>query len=90
MPPAKSGVNWNALYELTASNRLIDYAGGTNPIYIGKAQPGTATGDPLWQICKLTFDVNNNVTAIQYAFAPGTAYGSFDYVWDNRTSLTYT
>lgn len=90
MPPGKAGVNWNALYEHTASNRLIDYVGGTNPIYIGKAQPGTATSDPLWQICKLTFDVNNNVTAIQYAIGAASAYGSFDYIWDNRASLTYS
>jgi hypothetical protein len=80
----RSVPNWNGQQE-SASGRLIDYVGGTNPVYIGKAYPGTATSDPFWQICKLTFDVNNNPTSIQYA---GGSWG-YDFVWDNRAILSY-
>lgn len=64
----------------------IDYDGGTNPIYYGVAAPGTATSATFWLIKKLTFDGNNNVTAIQYA--GGTP--SFNAIWDNRASLPYS
>lgn len=86
MPGGNAGLKWNALQEFTSSQRLIDYVGGTNPIYIGKARSGTATSDPQWQICKLTFDVNNNPTAIQYA--NGTS--AYDFIWDNRAALSYS
>ena len=48
---------------------FIDYLGGTNPIYICAAEPrpGLALTDPVWQIAKLTFDGNNNVTNVQWA-----------------------
>ena len=68
------------------STIVIDYVSGTNPIYIGSAVPGTATSDNKWQIKKLTFDGNNNPTAIQ--FAGGSP--SYTNIWDNRASLTYS
>lgn len=63
----------------------LDYDGGTNPIYIGKAVPGSLTSEAKWQIQKLTFDGNNNPTSILF---PGTA--EFNQIWDNRASLTYS
>lgn len=64
----------------------IDYNSGTNPIYIGIANPGTATSAASWQIRKLTYDANNNVTAIQWAG------GSADFAtaWDSRASASYS
>ncbi len=64
----------------------IDYAGGTNPTYIGQAAPGTALSAASWLIKKLTFDGNNNVTGIQYAGGAAT----FSQIWNNRASLTYS
>lgn len=64
----------------------LDYVSGTNPVYVGSATPGSATSAASWQIRKLTFDGNNNVTAIQYA--GGTP--AFNQIWDNRASLSYS
>lgn len=71
---------------LLHQNVRIDYVGGTNPIYVGSAQPGTATSTAGWRIAFLTFDVNNNPTSVTWA--GGTNY--YGNVWDNRTSLTYS
>jgi hypothetical protein len=68
---------------------LIDYVGGTNPIYVGTAPTGTATSfgtdndasKPNWLIKKITWDGNNNPTAVQ------TGWGK----WDDRiTTVTYS
>lgn len=64
----------------------IDYVGGTNPIYMGNAAPGTPTSSALWKIVKLSYDGNNNVTSILYAGGSP----SFNQVWDNRASLSYS
>lgn len=59
---------------------------GTNVIYIGESQPGTATSSPNWRIKKLTYNSNNMVTDIKWA--GGT--NEFTKIWDNRTSYTYS
>lgn len=64
----------------------IEYDGNSNPIYLGQATPGTATSVALWQIRKLTFDGNSNVTAIKYA----NGSSNFDAVWDDHGSLSYS
>ena|SRR5258708_337590 len=64
----------------------IDYVGGTNPIYLAIAAPGSLTSEAKWQIKKLTFDGNNNITAIQYA----NGSPSFNAIYDNRASLSYS
>ena len=66
--------------------QILDYSGGAQPIYIGWATPGVATSRPAWKIRKLTYDVNGNVTQIQYASGDV----GFNQIWDNRTSLTYS
>lgn len=65
---------------------LLDYVGGTDPIYIGKSHPGTLTTEKDWQISKLTYDANGHVTGI--AYANGTT--STDFQWNLRASYTYT
>ncbi len=52
--------------------------------YIGKAIPGSDNDEAVWQIKKMVID--GNETSIEWA--DGEA--SFDKVWDDRTSLTYT
>lgn len=79
------GVN---LQRAKSSNLALqmDYAGGSNPVYLGQATPGTATSTALWQIRKLTFDGNNNITKIEYA----NGSPSFNQVYDDRAGLSYS
>lgn len=63
----------------------IEYS-GDNPVYIGQALPGSLTSASLWQIRKLTFDGNGNVTVIQYA----NGSPNFNQAWDDRVSLNYS
>lgn len=81
-----TGTGYKNVNSLSVNITLLDYNGGTNPIYIGVAAPGTATSDALWQIKKLTYDGNNNPTNI--LAANGTT--EFSQVWDNRASLSYS
>ena len=64
---------------------LIDYVGGTNPVYLGKAAPGVATTATSWSIKKITYDVNNNPTTVK----PADGTDTFDKVWDDRTTYSY-
>jgi len=64
----------------------LDYSGGANPIYIGQSYPGAATSTATWQIKKLTYDGNGNVTVV--AFAGGTP--DANQIWDNRATLSYS
>jgi hypothetical protein len=52
--------------------------------YIGQAVMGTATSAASWQIKKIT--VSGTVTSITWA----DANDSFDNIWDNRASLSYS
>lgn len=82
------GSDGRNLQRMNANNMAIriEYDGSSNPIYIGIAAPGVLNGDSYWQIRKLTFDGQNNVTSIQYA--SGTS--NFDKIWDSRSDGTYT
>lgn len=79
--PAQEPLSWAA-----AGALQVDYNGGTNPIYLGFASPGTPTATSRWQIRKLTFDGNNNVTGWTF---PNGDY-NLAYVWDNRASYSYS
>jgi hypothetical protein len=52
--------------------------------YLGLAKSGTPTSQALWQIRKIA--VSGTVTS--FTWADGDA--SYNHVWDNRTSLTYS
>ena len=74
------------LRAIDLENKLIDYDSGTNPVYVGSAAPGTATDAAGWNICKITYDGNDNPTSIYWANANiGNAL-----IWDNRATYTYT
>lgn len=64
---------------------LVEYT-GNYPLYIGRARPGVLAGGAEWQIKKITYDANYNVTAVQFAS------GSHDYdkVWTSRASYSYS
>jgi hypothetical protein len=53
--------------------------------YAGKALPGTATSAASWQIKELTFTAGGDISV---RLADGNA--SFDNIWDNRGSLSYS
>lgn len=53
--------------------------------YVGKALPGTLTSVAGWQIKKLVFNSEGDVTT---TFADGNS--TFDNTWDNRAILTYS
>lgn len=55
----------------------------TNVIYIGTANPGTATSAASWQIRKF-----NTASGVVVTFADGNS--NFDNIWDNRASLSYS
>lgn len=61
----------------------VDEASSTTT-YVGEAVPGTASSDASWRIKKIT--ESGTVTTI--AWADGNS--SFDNVWDNRASLSYS
>lgn len=52
--------------------------------YVGKALIGTATSEAKWQIKKIITSGTNT----QITYAEGS--DNFSYVWDNRTSYTYS
>lgn len=82
------GYDGQNLQRQNASNMSLqlDYVGGTNPVYLGIAAPGTTTATAKWQIRKLTFDGNNNITKMEYS----NGSSSFDQVWNDRAGLSYS
>ena len=46
---------------------IPEYDANNNPLYICQAVPGSATGDTVWQIYKLSYDSNNNISKKRYA-----------------------
>src|SRR2546422_40256 len=88
---------YRRLTRLSHLTTLLDYAGGTQPKYIGMARPGSAvvtfpgglpaSASAVFVIQLLTYDGAGNVVAIQWANGTSTAYAA---VWDQRASLTYS
>lgn len=67
-----------------AYTKLIDDVSTPTVTYIGEALPSTTETSPSWRIQKIQFDGSGNVDSVKYAS------GSFDQVWINRLSLTYS
>ena len=64
--------------------KKVDFIGDT-VIISGKAVVGTQTSQAVWQLSKTEFGVDDDVTV---TWADGDA--SFDNVWDNRLTYTYS
>ena len=62
-----------------------EYDANNNPVYIGRADPGTANTDAKWQIRKLLYDGSNNCTHI--LFAEGS--WKFKFRWSSRAVYNY-
>lgn len=68
----------------------IQYDGGNNPIYIGRAKIGTLTSEDKWQIQFLTYS-GNNVTSVTWPQnVLANASGEYEFVWDDRATYTYS
>jgi len=65
------------------TSRIAPKSDNANISYVGKAIIGTNTGSALWQIQEINETVG---TIILWADGDST----FDNIWDNRESLTYT
>lgn len=68
-----------------------DYQGGLNLIYKGFARPGSNTNTAVWQIAKLTYDGNSNITMIQWPHnSSGLASNAYEFNWTDRATYTYS
>lgn len=62
-----------------------------NPIYFGRAKPGTLNGEVKWQICFMAWDGNNSLTSLTWPQnSLGNASKEFEFEWDERASYTYS
>lgn len=68
--------------------QVFDYQGNTNgqAIYIGWATPGVPTSAAKWKVRKFTYDVNNQVTNIQYM----NGSVGFNQIWDDRATANFS
>jgi hypothetical protein len=63
----------------------VDDVGGTPDVtYVGEANPGSLTSDPVWRIKRLTDDGTEFITT------EWVNSGAFNQIWDDRVSLTYS
>ena len=63
----------------------IEYS-GNYPVYIGHAAPGTLVTAAAWQIQKITYDGNSNITNVQFA----AGVNDYTKVWDDRAGYVYS
>lgn len=84
----QSGNIYNTLRPLQGYTTALDTdtSAPYDTHYIGLAIQGVSKAAANWQIRKLTYDVNHNVTDIQYA----NGSPAFANVWNNRVSLSYS
>lgn len=68
----------------------LDYDGSNNLIYQGFAQPGSATSEAVWRIRKYTYNATPLLTSITFPQVNGSPSGAFSFVWDNRSSYSYS
>ena len=63
---------------------------GTNLVYKGFARPGSPTSLNVWQIAQLNYDGSGNVLNILWPLnSTGAPSNDYEFIWDNRHSLTY-
>ena len=67
-----------------------EYDGSNNLIYKGYARPGASEGGNVWQIAKCTYDVSNNLTAIEWPQdTTGNESSEFVFNWTGRAGYVY-
>lgn len=65
--------------------RTDEQVSGTT--YVGKAHPGAATSDAVWQISRVVVTTTLPITTT-ITWADGNT--NTDNIWDNRTGLSYS
>jgi hypothetical protein len=66
-----------------------DYT-GANLTYAGFARPGSAEGILVWQIRRLAYDVNGNLTSVTWPLdTDGLPSSDFEFSWTARAGYTY-
>jgi hypothetical protein len=76
---------WPFIQGGTNYTMKFDYDSDGSQIYVGWAQPGSASSATAWRIMKQVFS-NGQVTDIQWP----TASTAFSFVWDSRASYSYS
>jgi len=70
---------------MAVSITALDYDGSDNLIYRGVAAAGSAKSASVWTIHKYIYSSGNLVDIL---CSGGT--GGLDFVWDDRTSISYS
>lgn len=65
--------------------KMMAYDVSGNLEYLGVALPGVSTASIGWKIAKMSYS-SGNMTS--YLFANGDS--SFNYIWDNRATYSYS
>ena len=73
-------------YDENDLKREYAYDATGDPVYIGKAAPGSLTSAAAWQIQKRTYNAARGCTEI--AFASGD--NEYEHVWDDRAGYVYS
>jgi hypothetical protein len=84
----KAGGTWSlqgSPLGMAQATRTDTDGGSPETIYRGTANPGTATSTAAWRCEEITIAADGDVTIL---FADGN--DSYDNVWDNRASLSYS
>lgn len=64
--------------------KALQFDGSHSPIlYLGQAQTGSPTSTPVWQICKI-----DTTSGVNIQWAGGVS--AYEFIWDNRTGLSYS
>jgi len=72
--------------DITMAQLALEYDVVSSTLsYLGEANPGTATSAASWRIKRLVFDASGDITV---TYADGDS--SFNNIWDNRASLSYS
>ncbi len=82
LPISGSFASTPAFYDLF----IPEYDANNNPLYICQAVAGSLTSSAVWQIYKLEYDVNNNISKKRYADGVST----FIKVADDYATYSYT
>lgn len=85
-PPQRSPVAQTVDGYVSSPPLAIQYDdAGSGITYIGKASAGTATSAASWQIMKL-----DESSSPDFSITWADGNGSFDNVWNDRASLSYS
>jgi hypothetical protein len=66
-----------------------EYDGSNNLIYAGYAVPGSAEGDRVWQIRRMTYATNNR-TDTEWPEIDSKASTDYSFSWTARATYTYS